>query len=190
MFRLDSMIGKSVLKSVALLGVVGVLLASCTSSTDPEGESLKHSAAPDAFPVVLRMRVLDVSGNKRTVGIELKNPEGVPVHAIRSWIRFNTDDVELSNLQVHDQRLALFAPGENDIDEEAGLLKIGAALPELLIDRTVLVATFTATIIGSNNAPVLAFHDWLAEGDGHAAVLTLKDGNAVQVLQNPSPLQL
>ena len=170
--------------------IIGILLlmTSCSvSSTLRDDRSLMHDAVPETFSARLVLRVLREEGDRKVLAIVVQNTDRLPIQSVRAWVRFDPMELKASDLTMEDGRFALFAPGEREIDSVSGFIKIGAAAREPVSDDLATLATFT---IQSSAKPVLTFYDWREEGDGHAAILTLKDGKASNILTAPPAIEL
>lgn len=166
--------------------------ACAPAGRQPEpSSSLRHAPSPEALTATMELRTLREERGVHTIGIVITNPEGVPIQSVRSWVRFDPLTVNVQNLSIADDRFVLFAPGERTVDTTLGLVKIGTAAREPIRDTEILVATFTVRVSARGaEAPVLAFYDWRAEGDGHTAVLSLSRGGVANVAEAPRSLAL
>jgi len=174
-----------------VLSLIGLLLlTSCGSAEnkiDPKNGLVHRSAGEQT--VVMSLRVLVEQDEVRTIGIVVSNPAQVPIQSIRAWVRFDPETMTVQDLTITDARFILFAPGERTIDQEKGMVRLGGAVHEPIDDEEVLFATFTLRS-SSSEAPVFAFYDWRAEGDGHTAVLSLTEDVATNILTAPPSIEL
>ena len=150
---------------------------------------LIHNVAVEDLTVSMKLVVVESDGENMTIGIEVLNPNNVPIQSIRSWVRYGEVGVTAEDLEIKDKRFSLFAPGEQEIDEEKGIVKIGVAANESVLDEEILFATFKLKVQKGKHA-MLSFHNWKAAGDGHTAVISWEDNTIKHVLQAPSSLEL
>jgi hypothetical protein len=155
---------------------------------NPENR-LRHNVSAEDLTATMQLRVIESDEENMTIGIVVKNPNNVPIQSIRSWVRYGEDGVSAKSLEIIDERFSLFAPGEQEIDGQKGIVKIGAAASEAVTDEEILFATFNLNVKEGSRI-VLAFHNWQAEGDGHTAVISWEENAIKHVLQAPSSLEL
>ena len=168
-----------------------LLLTSCGAEKEQSsGSTLKHSTAPDTLSARLELRLLEERQGTSTIGIVIHNPERVPVQSVRSWIQFNPSSMRVQNLGIVESRFALFAPGERTIDRREGFVKLGAAAQSPITDEEIVFATFTVRADSGDVPSALSFYDWREEGNGHTAVLSLKEDSVQNIVRLPSSLPL
>lgn len=176
-----------------LLGLL--LLTSCTQGGGDRAENaLLHSAAAETLTATMHLKVLEEHGGMRKIAVVVLNPAEVPIRSVRAWVRFDPGMLQIENFTVEDSRFVLFAPGEFEIDPLEGFVKFGGAAEAPLVDRELLLATFTVRILQENGRyqrPLLSFYDWRGTGDGHTAILSLPSPQSVlNILKPPSSLSL
>lgn len=173
-----------------ILPMIGVLLLLSSCAREPSKDrALKHDSAPETLSAGMSMRVLEENGERKKVAIVVQNPALVPVQSVRAWVRFDPLLIDVRDLTVEDGRFILFAPGERTIDSAEGFVKIGAAVRTAITDPLITLATFTVTT-HKGEKPVLTFYDWKDQGDGHTAVLSIVQGNAMNILHAPPSIEL
>ena len=172
------------------LSLIGLLLLiSCGEAEDQsvQDNGLLHGSAAEQT-VSMMLRVLEEDGEEKTLGIVVENPMQEPIQSIRAWIRFDPESISVRDLTVVDGRFILFAPGERTIDTVGGMVKLGGAVTKPVTDKEILFATFIVRSLDEDI--VLTFYDWRAEGNGHVAVLSMKDNTVKNILIAPSSLEL
>ncbi len=170
-----------------LLSIIGILtLVSCGFGREPNPDNaLSHSAAPTMHTARMVLRVLEDRGTEKKLGIVVQNPGRVPIQSVRSWVRFDPEAADISDLAIEQGDLVLFAPGERMINQAEGFVQIGAAARTPIRDDVFTVASFTV-----RGTPVLTFYDWRPEGDGHSALLSLQEGDVTNILASPPSIEV
>jgi hypothetical protein len=175
---------------VSLL-LTAFLLSSCTEVPPKRVDrTILLRTQGNELRASLTLKVLEEEGPRRTVGMVLTNSEGIPLRSVRAWVRFDPSLLSLADLMIVEPRWVLFAPGEREVDAEAGLLRLGGAFREPVSDQELLLATFTVLLLREEREGTLTFDDWRPDGEGHTAVLSLEGNILENVLQEPSPLVL
>lgn len=169
---------------------VAILLVGCAAGGDDSRSLLKddENEVPSAE---LSLRVLEkfTDGTFR-VGIVISNPHRESITSVRSWVSFQPAALAVDALRIEDERFSLVAPGEWEVAEGDGLMKIGLATPEPVRDGEILLASFRAAADPELRSP-LTFYDWRADGKGHTTVLKVKvNGDVTPLLLPPTSLTL
>lgn len=88
--------------------------------------------------------VPQVTGMPIKIDLVIENPKREMISSVRAKLKYNTEEIEISDLDTQDSDFSLAAPNENDIDEEEGTVIIGRSFTgESRSDEEFLIGTLT-----------------------------------------------
>jgi hypothetical protein len=113
-------------------------------------------------------------GQQFSLDILIKNPSRLPVYSVSSWISYDPNILNATNLSDEQSAFSLAAPSEFQISQTEGLVKIGrASLGQPITTEEILVARVTFSVLKNPNNANISFHDFQGNDLGHTAVLTV-----------------
>ncbi len=119
------------------------------------------------------------------VSLDLSNPEKREINSVRTWLSYNPEDLKIIKIETQDSDFNLAAPGENEYDAEAGLIKIGRSQTngvrqksEMKVAEIMLEKTQTGSVI-------LDFYNYHENQDGHINANILFEGRVYNLAAKP-----
>ena len=109
------------------------------------------------------------------------NNNKLGIISARAWISFPSNNITMHYLNINKNKFNLIAPGENKIDQKAGLIKIGAASDKIIKDKRVLLADFSFNK-KSDQSLMIACYDYNLKTDSHCSV---KNKESKNILNKP-----
>ncbi|MBI5414923.1 hypothetical protein HZA38_05425 [Candidatus Peregrinibacteria bacterium] len=133
--------------------------------------------------VSLTLQTLSNTAETSEVEILLKNPSLQKIESVRAWVNFPPKIVEGKNIAFA-ENIVLAAPGEDTIDNENGIVKIGVSLdPQKNSASEISLGKITFSKKSSETV-ALSFFD--ARTDGHTFVLIEYNGDLRNILDTES----
>jgi len=116
------------------------------------------------------------------VDIILLNPEEIYIQAVRSWIAFPMDTLQINNFKINRKVFDFLAPGENVVDKKNGLIKIGLSSAKGISIKKFTIASFYFVKQTEDSVP-LSCYDYGEETDSHCMVLGKERLNILKEVQ-------
>lgn len=122
-------------------------------------------------------------GKKIEMEVVVRNPLGLPIQAVQSWLEYDPFTVEVTDIKAGDA-FPLIAPGELEADIQKGLIKIGVSnVSGGARDVDLTVARITVEVRREAPGSYLRFHDWSLLGFGHTRINVVEQGEVRSILQ-------
>ena len=116
------------------------------------------------------------AGQKIKLGISVSNPQQKSLYSVESWLKFDPTKISISNLSAENSDFPLEAPGEFQVDNTAGIMKIGRAIAGSPATKTRnFLASFEVTAKQNTEGTVISFVDYRSSDVGKTSVLTIEN---------------
>ncbi len=140
--------------------------------------------------VSLTLDLVSVSDEAVVAAIKLKNPSLQKIESLRAWISFPDSILEGKTIEYPpDSPFLLFAPGEDEFDQDSGIAKIGFSFTqESEPKEEMLIATLTFLRSDAEKMAALSFFD--AREGGHTEALLTHEGRLRNVMNGSSLIPL
>lgn len=132
-------------------------------------------------------------GQEFDVDIELKNPEGQAIISVRSWLEYDNQSLEALSIDTQNTPFNLAAPGEDEVSQSEGRVKIGRSNISGGASQTeTKVATVKFRVLSAFKANTqIKFYDYQVSELGHTSVNIIDGGFPLNILaQEPKSLDL
>jgi hypothetical protein len=187
---------KEIVIATALILILGGLLSSCQGEEPNRQGKVSKQTAIEAFvlkavaakkEVKLALRA-DRTGDKLKVTVTLENPNLKPVTSVQSWLSFDPSKLQGSSIEARSSAFGLMAPYKNTFDNVNGLVMLGRANPQPVLEKSSLVAELSFDIVKDGTTTIDAY-DYQDDLSGHTSANVLEGGKPFNVLEKPdSPL--
>lgn len=116
------------------------------------------------------------AGQKMKIGISVLNPQQQNLYSVESWLKFDPTKISVSQLSSENSDFPLEAPGEFEVDNQAGVIKIGRAIAGAPTKKPRnFVASFEITAKQNTQNSQLSFIDYRSSDVGKTSVLTIQN---------------
>ena len=132
-------------------------------------------------------------GDEFAVEIILKNPGQQKVISVRTWLEYNQAELEGLKIDTEDSLFTLSAPGEDQISQEEGQVKIGRSnISGGVSDAEVKIATVHFRVKNAQtNKIIIKPYDYQVTELGHTSVNIIEQGFPVNILsEEPEDIQI
>lgn len=154
------------------------ILPDKTSCTAFEVADAEHLQTP-----VLR------AGDILDIDIVLNASVPADVTSVRSWLKYDPTQLEARSVELMNDVLPQPIPGEQSIDANEGIIRIGGGTDGKLASMEARVARVTFRVISTAAPSSVSFHNYQEDGSGETAVLKDSDDSVMQLL-TAAPTQL
>ncbi|MBN2095999.1 hypothetical protein JW752_01215 [Candidatus Peregrinibacteria bacterium] len=171
---------KTALKQLAILILLFLGISIAYAAND---------AALELKPSVTEVK----SGEEFTVDIVLKNPSQQSVISVRSWLTYDKAKLEAVNIDSSASSFTLAAPGEDQVSQGEGKVKIGRSnIAGGVKEAETTVATVRFKVLEAYEATTaISFYDYQASELGHTSVNIIDQGFPANILfKAPDSLQV
>lgn len=95
---------------------------------------------------------------------------------MRSWLSYNPNDLKIIKIDTENSDFNLSAPGEDKVDSEKGLIKIGRSnTAETVNSKEIKIANITVEKL-QTGATLIDFYDYHKDQSGHTNANMLLEG--------------
>jgi hypothetical protein len=133
------------------------------------------------------------SNNNNTVlvSIYIENPTNQQIKSVQAWLQYDPKVLKGEKINAIDSPFDFVAPGENNFDQNAGIVKIGrSSITQGSNENKIFVAELLFTWLKKEKTDI-SFHNFQFDNSGNVNVMVFDEGFPVNILQAaPSPLSL
>jgi hypothetical protein len=183
---------KELVIATALILILGTLVSGCkvvepgsgkvSKKTSIEEFVMKAVAAKKEVRLALKA---DRTGNTLKVTVTLENPNLRPITSVQSWLSYDPSMLRGKSVESRGSAFSLTAPYANTFDSESGLVMLGRANPQPVMEKSSVVAVLTFDVVKAG-VTTLDAYDYQDDLSGHTSANILADGKPFNVLQKPS----
>ena len=120
------------------------------------------------------------------VRISIKNPSNQAVISVQSWLKYDQNALKKAQknaLNVENSDFDFVAPGENEFDEQQGIVKIGrSSIKGEVRTNEIEVAIVTFEKLQQKDSKI-EFYDYRSDHTGKTSIRILEDGFPVNILK-------
>lgn len=127
------------------------------------------------------------AGEELDMDLVILNPDRKPVSRVRGWIAYDPDALEVTEVELSSS-FPIPTPGEEEVDEENGVIKIGASAQGPASAAIIKVARVKVTVKSPivSDSTMLSFDRVTDDADSKAAVVTQENGEERNILSEDS----
>ena len=133
------------------------------------------------------------SNNNDTVlvSIYIENPTNQQIKSVQSWIKYDPKILKGEKINAMDSPFDFVAPGENNFDQNNGIVKIGrSSITQGSSESKIFVAEILFTWLKKEKTDI-SFHNFQFDNSGNVNVMVFDEGFPVNILEAaPYPLSL
>lgn len=139
-----------------------------------------HAATADTDIVLQKEQM---TSSSLTISIHVKNPSHQEIKAVQSWLQFDPNVLKGVKIDADTSPFDFVAPGENNFDNQTGIVKIGrSTMASGITVDDIFVANVQFERLSTKTTEI-SFYNFKVGSDSNTSVRVFEDGFPVNVLQ-------
>lgn len=131
----------------------------------------------------LELDILDLNNDELSIQIMVDNPSEQEISSVQAWLEFDPQVLQASKIDTEESPFDFVAPGENNFDNQAGIVKIGRSSISGGVNKS---ETFVAKVDFARLKDIkteIKFHNFQLDNSGNTSVRVFQDGFPVNILK-------